>query len=147
MRWYFSALFRFLFLIVPVVRCREGCHHYILPVDVDDICHSLQDVEVKVGVTRDGAVQTRLEKWGPLLLQDTRRAATVILTNPGHPGKHHLTNTHNSKVTFGQLQAFNSYQLSYYMQDSSNYNLLLFCTFFFHVKILSRNCWVGPARQ
>lgn len=57
---------------VPVVRCGEGCHHHVSPVDVDDICHSLQDVEVEVGVTRDGAVQARLEKRGPLLFQDAR---------------------------------------------------------------------------
>lgn len=93
----FHALFRFLSFGVPVVRCGEGCHHYILPVDVDDICHSLQDVEVKVGVARDGAVQARLEKRGPLLLQDTGRAAAVILTNPGHPRKHHLTKTHTDE--------------------------------------------------
>lgn len=64
---------------------------------MDDTCHSLQDVEVKVGVTRDGAVQTRLEKWGPLLLQDARWATTVILTNSGNPRKHHLTKTQTAE--------------------------------------------------
>lgn len=61
----------FLIFRVPVVRRGEGCHHYIPPIDVNDICHSLQDVEVEVGVTRDGAVQSRLEEGGPLFLQDT----------------------------------------------------------------------------
>lgn len=84
--------FRFPFL--PVVRCGEGRHHYVPPVDVDDIRHSLQDVEVEVGVTGDGAVQARLEERGPLLLQDAGRAASVDLAYPGHPRKHHLTETH-----------------------------------------------------
>lgn len=78
---------------VPVVRRGEGCHYDILPVDVNDICHRLQDVEVKVGVAGDGTVQPRLEKRSPLFLQDAGRAATVVLTNPGHPRKHHLSET------------------------------------------------------
>ena len=94
MCWFWIALYSFLSFRVPVVRRGEGCHHYIPPVDVDDIRHSLQDVEVEVGVTGDGAVQARLEKWSPLLLQDAGWAAAVVLTNPGHPGKHHLTNTY-----------------------------------------------------
>lgn len=80
----------FLFFGVPVVWCGESRHHYVSATDVNNICHSLQDVEVEVGVARDGAIQARLEKWGPLLLQDARRAATVILTHPRHPRKHHL---------------------------------------------------------
>lgn len=48
--------------LVPVVRGGEGCHDHVPPVDVDDVGHSLQDVEVEVGVTGDGAVQTGLEE-------------------------------------------------------------------------------------
>lgn len=47
---------------VPVVRCREGCHDDVPPVDADDFCHSLQDVEVEMGITGDRAVHARLEK-------------------------------------------------------------------------------------
>lgn len=81
--------------LLPVVRCGEGCHDNILPVDVDDVRHGLQDVEVEVGVSWDGAVEAGLEKGGPLLLQDAGRAAAVVLTHPGHPRKHHLIGTHS----------------------------------------------------
>lgn len=60
---------------------------------MNHIRHGLQDVEVEVGVTGDGAVQAGLEEGGPLLLQDSRRAASVVLADPGHPRKHHLTDT------------------------------------------------------
>lgn len=78
---------------VPVIRCGEGRHHHILPADVDDVSHSLQDVEVEVRVAGDGAVESGLEEGGPLLLQDTGRAASVVLANPGHTRKHHLPDT------------------------------------------------------
>lgn len=55
---------------VPVVRCGERCHDHIPAVDVDDIGHRLQDVEVEMGVTGDGAVQSRLKERRPLFLQD-----------------------------------------------------------------------------
>lgn len=81
--------------LLPVVRCGEGCHDNVLPVDVDDVRHSLQDVEVEVGVSWDGAVEAGLEKGGPLLLQDAGRAAAVVLAHPSHPRKHHLIGTHS----------------------------------------------------
>lgn len=81
---------------LPVVRCGESCHHHVPPIDVDDVCHSLQNVEVEVGVAGDGAVHPRLEEGGPLLLQDAGRAASVVLTHPGHPRKHHLSETHTA---------------------------------------------------
>lgn len=92
----FTQMFRKDFQVhplLPVVRCGECCHDDILPIDVDDVRHGLQDVEVEVRVARDGAVQAGLEEGGPLLLQDTGRAAAVILTHPRHPRKHHLTTT------------------------------------------------------
>jgi len=84
---------------LPVVRRGEGRHHDVPPVDADDIGHGLQDVEVEVGVAGDGAVQARLEERGPLLLQDAGRAAAVVLADPGHPRKHHLTETHTHTHT------------------------------------------------
>lgn len=81
--------------LLPVVRCGEGGHDNILPIDVDDVSHSLQDVEVEMGVAWDGAVEAGLEKRGPLLLQDAGRAAAVVLTHPSHPRKHHLIGTHS----------------------------------------------------
>lgn len=75
---------------VPVVRSGEGGHHHVSPVDVDDVSHGLQDVEVEVGVAGNGAVQAGLEEGGPLFLQHARRAAAVVLTNPGHPRKDDL---------------------------------------------------------
>lgn len=57
---------------------------------MNDVRHGLQDVKVEVGVAGDGAVQARLQKGCPLLLQDARRAAAVVLTNPRNPRKHHL---------------------------------------------------------
>lgn len=81
------------FLSVPVVRCGEGRHDDVPPIDVNDVRHSLQDVEVEVGVAGDGAVQARLEEGRPLFLQDAWRATAVILTDPGHPWKHHLIDT------------------------------------------------------
>lgn len=58
---HFSLLVYFYLLSsLPVVRRGESCHHYIPPIDVNDIGHSLQDVEVEMGVARDGAVQARL---------------------------------------------------------------------------------------
>lgn len=75
---------------VPVVRSGEGGHHHVPPVDVDDVSHGLQDVEVEVGVAGNGAVEAGLEEGGPLFLQHARRAAAVVLTNPGHPRKDDL---------------------------------------------------------
>lgn len=75
---------------VPVVRSGEGGHHHVFPVDVDDVSHGLQDVEVEVGVAGNGAVEAGLEEGGPLFLQHARRAAAVVLTNPGHPRKDDL---------------------------------------------------------
>lgn len=49
--------FLFRLVILPVVRCGEGRHDDVPPVDVDDARHGLQDVEVEVGVSGDGAVQ------------------------------------------------------------------------------------------
>lgn len=46
--------------LVPVVRCGEGCHDNIASVDVDDVGDGLQNVEVEVGVSWDGAVETGL---------------------------------------------------------------------------------------
>lgn len=92
----FTQMFKKAFRVhplLPVVRCGEGCHDNILPIDVDDVRHGLQDVEVEVRVARDGAVQAGLEEGGPLLLQDAGRAAAVVLTHPRHPRKHHLTTT------------------------------------------------------
>lgn len=43
-------------LRLPVVRCGEGRHDDVSPVDVDDVRHGLQDVEVEVRVSGDGAV-------------------------------------------------------------------------------------------
>lgn len=79
--------------LLPVVRCGKSCHDDILPIDVDDVRHGLQDVEVEVRVAWDGTVQAGLEEGGPLLLQDTGRTAAVVLTHPRHPRKHHLTTT------------------------------------------------------
>lgn len=62
---------------------------------MNDLSHGLQDVEVEVGVTWDGAVEAGLEKGGPLLLQDAGRAAAVVLTHSRHPRKHHLIGTHS----------------------------------------------------
>lgn len=95
----FTQMFKKAFRVhplLPVVRCGEGCHDDVLPIDVDDVRHGLQDVEVEVRVARDGAVQAGLEEGGPLLLQDTWRAAAVVLTHPGHPRKHHLDTTTTS---------------------------------------------------
>lgn len=83
---------------VPVVRRGEGCHHHIFAVDVDDVRHSLQNVEVEVGVAGNGAVEAWLEERGPLFLQHTRRAAAVILANPGHPRKYHLRKNRNAQL-------------------------------------------------
>lgn len=60
---------------------------------MNDISHGLQDVEVEVGVSWDGAVEAGLEKGGPLLLQDAGRATAVVLAHPSHPRKHHLGRT------------------------------------------------------
>lgn len=96
----------FRFFQVPVVRCGERCHDHIPPIDVKHICHSLQDVEVEMGVTRYGAVQSGLEKGGPLLLQDTGWAATVVLTNPGHPREHDLTKTGTAEGYISSVTLF-----------------------------------------
>lgn len=48
-----------LLLWIPVVRCGERRHDDVPPVDVNDVCHGLQDVEVEVRVAGDGAVQAR----------------------------------------------------------------------------------------
>lgn len=75
---------------IPVVRGGESRQYHIPPVNMNDFCHGLQDVEVEVGVAGDGAVQAGLQKGCPLLLQNTGRAAAVVLTDPRNPRKHHL---------------------------------------------------------
>lgn len=58
--WEIDFLLRGRRTIVPVVRCGEGCHDDIATVDVDDVGDGLQNVEVEVGVSWDGAVETGL---------------------------------------------------------------------------------------
>ena len=93
-------------LTVPVVGRGEGRHDDVPPVDVDDVGDGLEDVEVEVRVSGDGAVEAGLEKGRPLLLQHALGPAAVVLTHPGHPWKHHLTGgqTHRQQPVHTTLQ-------------------------------------------
>jgi len=80
----------------PVGRCGEDGQHHGAPVQLQDVRHGLDDVEVEVRVARHGAVEPGLEEGGPLLLQHPLRAPHVVLAHPGHPGHHHLRGGHPS---------------------------------------------------
>lgn len=55
---------------IPVKWCGESGHDNVTAVDADDVSDSLQDVEVEVRISRDGAVEASLQERCPLFLQD-----------------------------------------------------------------------------
>lgn len=56
---------------IPVKWRGEGGHDNITAVDADDVSDSLQDVEVEVRISRDGAVEASFQERRPLFLQYT----------------------------------------------------------------------------
>lgn len=75
---------------VPVGGCGEHSQDDVPAVHPDDGAGGVQQVEVEVGITGDGAVEAGFQKWRPLLLKDTLRPAVVPFTHPGHTWHHHL---------------------------------------------------------
>lgn len=77
-------------LSVPVCRCGEDAEDDVTAVHVYDGTGGVQHVEVEVGISRHGAVESGLQEGRPLLLQHALRSALVALTHPGHTGHHNL---------------------------------------------------------
>lgn len=75
---------------VPVCRCGEDAEDDVTAVHVYDGTGGVQHVEVEVGISRHGAVESGLQEGRPLLLQHALRSALVALTHPGHTGHHNL---------------------------------------------------------
>lgn len=76
--------------ISPVHLCGEDSHHWGNPVDVDDVSDGLKHVKVEEGLAWHGAVQPRLYKRSPVLLQDPLWPSNIIFTDPGHTRIHNL---------------------------------------------------------
>lgn len=74
-----------------VIRCGEGCQDNITAVNTNHVGNCLQDVEIKMGVPRDGAVEASLQERRPLLLQHSLRPSHVVLTNLSHPWENYLS--------------------------------------------------------
>lgn len=54
---------------IPVEWRGEGSHDNVTAVDADDVSDSLQDVEIEVRISWDGAVEASFQKRSPLFLQ------------------------------------------------------------------------------
>lgn len=74
----------------PVHLCGEHTHHRGNSVDVDDVSDGLEHIEVEERLSWHGAIQSRLHKRRPVLLQHPLWPTDVILTDPGHTGIHNL---------------------------------------------------------
>ena len=74
----------------PVHLCGEHPHHRGNAIDVDDVGDGLKHIEVEERLPGHGAVQPRLHKRCPVLLQHPLRPAYVIFTDSGHAGIHDL---------------------------------------------------------
>lgn len=75
---------------VPVCLRGEDSEHGWPVVDLQHVGQRLQDVKVKEGVARHGAVEAGLKEGRPVALQHPRRAAVVVLANSGDTGEDHL---------------------------------------------------------
>lgn len=87
---------------LPVIRCGEGCQDNITAMNTNHIGNCLQDVEIKMGVPGNGAIEASLQERSPLLLQHSLRPSHVILTNLSHPWENYLQgeNTEKTKCTY-----------------------------------------------
>lgn len=74
----------------PVHLRGEHSHHWGNSVDLDDVSDGLKHIEVEEGLPGHRAVQPRLHKRRPVLLQHPLRPAYVIFTDSGHAGIHYL---------------------------------------------------------
>lgn len=104
----FDSLIFFFFLVnlktnsshsSPVHLCGENTHHRGNSVDVDDVSDGLKHIEVEERFPWHGAIQPRLHKRRPVLLQHPLWPTDVILTDPGHARIHNLRGAGGLKRT------------------------------------------------
>lgn len=69
---------------IPVGRCGEHSQDDVPAVHPDDGAGGVQQVEVEVRITGDGAVEAGFQKRRPLLLKNALRPTQVPFTHPGH---------------------------------------------------------------
>lgn len=77
----------------PVHLCGEHTHNRGNAINVDDVSDGLKHIEVEKRFPRHGAIQSRLHKRRPVLLQHPLWPTNVILTDPGHTRIHNLRAT------------------------------------------------------
>lgn len=87
---------------VPVGWSGKEAQDDVSPVHVDDVACCVQEVEVKVRISRHGAVEPRLQKCGPLLLEDALRASQVCFTHTSYTGHHHLEQKKRNLIQWRQ---------------------------------------------
>lgn len=70
--------------------------------NTNHVGNCLQDVEIKMGVPGNGAIEASLQERSPLLLQDSLRPSHVILTNLSHSWENYLQreNAEKRKCTY-----------------------------------------------
>lgn len=61
-----------------------------MAINTNHVCNCLEYVEIKMRVSRNGAVQASLKERCPLFFQDSLRPSHVILTNLSHSGENYL---------------------------------------------------------
>ncbi len=74
----------------PVHLCGEHAHHRGNSIDADDVSDGLKHIEVEERLPWHGAVQPRLHKRRPVLLQHPLWPTNIILADPGHTRIHDL---------------------------------------------------------
>lgn len=84
----------------PVCLRGEDAQHSRPVVDLQHIGQRLQDVKVKEGVARHGAVKAGLEEGRPVALQHPRRAAVVVLADSGDSREDHLRRSGRGPCVF-----------------------------------------------
>ena len=72
---------------VPVRRRGKQSQDDVPALHAYDVAGGVEQVEVEVRVSRDGAVQPGLQERSPLLLQHTLGAPEIPLTHTSHPGQ------------------------------------------------------------
>lgn len=87
---FYEILWKGLWQALPVQLGGENSNHRRHPINVDYVCNGLKDVKVEKGFSRNGTVQTSLNKRCPVFLQHPLRPSHVIFTDPSHSGVNRL---------------------------------------------------------